>query len=153
MTGFLAGAVAASFTGKLADRYGRRAACLAFCVIYSLSCLALLTDDIAILFIGRILGGVATTLMYSVFESWMVTEYNALFPDEPGSTLSSIFSTMTTLNSIVAIFAGIVAEWVTDAIGTEKAPFMTAVGCLALAFLAISKNWVLLYKPYKSWLC
>jgi hypothetical protein len=74
----------------------------------------------------------------------MVTEYNVLFPDEPGSTLSGIFSTMTTLNSIVAIFAGIVAEWVTDAIGTEKAPFMTAVGCLALAFFAISKNWVFL---------
>ncbi|TVY80369.1 Molybdate-anion transporter [Lachnellula suecica] len=141
MTGFLAGAVAASFTGKLADRYGRRAACLAFCVIYSLSCLSLLTNDIAILFLGRILGGVSTTLMYSVFESWMVTEFNVLFPGDSGSALSGIFSIMTTLNSVVAIFAGIVAEWVTDVTGTEKAPFITAVGCLAFAFFAISKSW------------
>jgi MFS transporter, MFS domain-containing protein family, molybdate-anion transporter len=146
MTGFLAGAVSASFTGKLADRYGRRAACLAFCVIYSLSCLTLLTNDIAILFLGRVLGGVSTTLMYSVFESWMVTEFNTLFPDAPGSTLSGIFSTMTTLNSVVAIFAGIVAEWVADLSGTEKAPFMTAVGCLIAAFLAISKGWVIFHR-------
>ncbi|KAH6665715.1 hypothetical protein B0J14DRAFT_660414 [Halenospora varia] len=141
MTGFLAGAVSASFTGKLADRYGRRLACLAFCVIYSLSCLTLLTNDIAILFVGRMLGGISATLMYSVFESWMVTEYNFLFPDEPGSTLSSVFSIMTTLNSVVAILAGIVAEWVTDLTGTEKAPFMTSVGCLVLAFLAITNHW------------
>ncbi|PMD29534.1 DUF791-domain-containing protein [Hyaloscypha variabilis F] len=141
MTGFLAGAVSASFTGNLADQYGRRLACLAFCVIYSLSCLTLLTDDIAILFIGRMLGGVSTTLMYSVFESWMVTEFNKQFPDEPGSTLSGIFSTMTTLNSVVAILAGVVAEWVTDFTGTEKAPFMTAVACLMLAFAAINSQW------------
>jgi len=146
MTGFLAGAISASFTGKIADRYGRRAACLAFCVIYSLSCLTLLTDDIAILFLGRVLGGVSTTLMYSVFESWMVTEFNALFPDAPGSTLSGIFSTMTTLNSVVAIVAGIIAEWITDVTRTEKAPFMAAVGCLMAAFIAISNNWVIFHR-------
>jgi MFS family permease len=142
MTGFLAGAVSASFTGNLADRYGRRLACLVFCVIYSLSCLTLLSDDIVILFIGRMLGGVSTTLMYSVFESWMVTEFNKQFPDEPGSTLSGIFSIMTTLNTVVAIIAGVLAEWVTDFTGTEKAPFMTAVACLMLAFAAINSQWV-----------
>lgn len=72
----------------------------------------------------------------------MVTEYNQLFPDEPGSTLSGIFSTMTTLNSVVAILAGVIAEWVNDLVGTEKAPFMTAVAVLATAFVAISQNWV-----------
>ena len=151
MTGFLAGAVSASFTGTLADRYGRRLACMAFCVIYSLSCLTLLTDDIAILFIGRMLGGISTTLMYSVFESWMVTEYNKQFPDEPGSTLSGIFSIMTTLNTVVAVVAGVIAEWVTDFTGTEKAPFMTAVACLMLAFVAIQNHWVRNSVPVAFW--
>ncbi|CAG8961757.1 hypothetical protein HYFRA_00006300 [Hymenoscyphus fraxineus] len=141
MTGFLAGGVSASFIGKLADKYGRRMACLVFCVLYSLSCLTLVTDDILILFLGRALGGVSTTLMYTVFESWMVTEYNKLFPDEPGSTLSGIFSIMTTLNSVVAITAGVIAEWAADLTGTQKAPFMTAVGCLIAAFFMISSNW------------
>jgi MFS family permease len=101
-----------------------------------------LADDIVTLFIGRMLGGVSTTLMYSVFESWMVTEFNKQFPDEPGSTLSGIFSIMTTLNTVVAIIAGVLAEWVTDLTGTEKAPFMTAVACLMLAFAAINRQWV-----------
>ena len=72
----------------------------------------------------------------------MVTEFNKQFPDEPGSTLSGIFSTMTTLNTVVAILAGVVAEWVTDFTGTEKAPFMAAVACLMLAFAAIKSQWV-----------
>jgi MFS family permease len=142
MTGFLAAAISASFTGKLADKYGRKLACLAFCATYSLSCLTLQSNDLIILFMGRALGGVSTTLMYSVFESWMVTEYNVQFPDAPDSTLSGIFSTMTTLNSVVAILAGVIAEWVTDLTGTEKAPFMTAILCLVIAAAAIWKNWV-----------
>ncbi|RDL38672.1 MFS general substrate transporter [Venustampulla echinocandica] len=141
MTGFIAGAVSASFTGKLADRFGRRLACLAFCVIYSLSCLVLFSNDIIVLFVGRALGGVSTTILYSCFESWMVTEYNVLFPDEPPSTLSGIFSTMTTLNSVVAVLSGILAEWFADLAGTQKAPFMSAIGCLALAFMIMWKNW------------
>jgi hypothetical protein len=72
----------------------------------------------------------------------MVTEFNKQFPDEPGSTLSGIFSIMTTLNTVVAIIAGVLAEWVTDFTGTEKAPFMTAVACLMLAFAAINSQWV-----------
>lgn len=148
MTGFIAGAVSASFTGKLADRYGRRLACLVFCVLYSLSCVVLFSNDIIVLFVGRALGGASTTILYSCFESWMVTEYNVLFPDEPASTLSGIFSTMTTLNSVVAVLAGILAEWFADLAGTQKAPFMSAIGCLALAFMAIWKNWVSINLQY-----
>ena len=65
-----------------------------------------------------------------------------MFPDAPDSVLSGIFSTMTTLNSVVAILAGVIAEWVVDLTGTEKAPFMTAIICLMLAAAAIWKNWV-----------
>lgn len=107
-----------------------------------MSALTLLADNIVILFLGRILGGVSATLLYSVFESWMVTEFNRLLPDEPGSTMSDIFSTLTTLNTIVAVAAGILAEWVVRMTGTAKAPFMTSIIFLALAFGAISKNWV-----------
>ncbi|KAK0103158.1 hypothetical protein ONS96_005767 [Cadophora gregata f. sp. sojae] len=141
MAGFLAAAISASFMGKLADIYGRKLACLTFCVLYSLSCLSLLADHIAILVIGRILGGASTTLMYSVFESWMVTEFNKRFPDEAGSTLHGIFSTMTALNSVVAIAAGVVAESATDLVGTQKTPFMVSIAVLMSAFVAISHFW------------
>lgn len=142
MVGFLSGGVSASFAGSFADRFGRKSACLAYCVIYSLSCFTLLTDQIILLFVGRLLGGVSATLLYSVFESWLVAEFNLLAVEEHNSTLSGIFSMMTTLNSVVAIVAGIMAEWLVGVTGTAKAPFMAAVACLALAFVVISKNWV-----------
>ena len=143
MVGFLSGGISASFAGTFADRFGRKAACLAYCVIYSCSCLTLLTDRIEILFLGRILGGISGTLLYSVFESWLVAEFNKLMVDDDGgSSLGGIFSTMTTLNSFVAIVAGIVAGWLVDHVGTAKAPFMASMGCMAIAFVVIANTWV-----------
>ncbi|KAJ4290978.1 hypothetical protein N0V90_010174 [Kalmusia sp. IMI 367209] len=142
MVGFLSGGISASFAGTFADRFGRKAACLAYCVIYSWSCLTLLTDQISILFLGRILGGISGTLLYSVFESWLVAEFNKLMvDDDEGSSLAGIFSMMTTLNSFVAIVAGIVAGWLVDHAGTAKAPFMASLACMSIAFVVISKTW------------
>ncbi|RDW78494.1 hypothetical protein BP5796_06346 [Coleophoma crateriformis] len=140
-TGFLAAAISASFIGSLADRYGRRAACLTFCVTYSVSCFTVLFDDIIILFLGRMLGGLSTTLMYSVFESWMVTEYHRQHLDDAGGSLSELFGIMTALNSVIAILAGLFAQFMSDFTGTQAAPFMTAVVCLVSAFLLISRRW------------
>lgn len=142
MIGFLSGGISASFAGAFADKFGRKAACLAYCVIYSLSCLTLLSDRVPVLFLGRVLGGICGTLLYSVYESWLVAEFNKLMLDEPGSILGGIFSLNTTLNSVVAIVAGIAAEWMVRFFGTAKAPFMAAIVCLSIAFLAISKTWV-----------
>jgi len=130
-TGFLAAAISASFVGSLADKHGRKLGCLAF-----------LFDNIIILFAGRIMGGISTTLMYSVFESWMVTEYHRQHLDGAGGSLSEIFGVMTTLNGVVAITSGLFAEAITDFARTQSAPFMTAIVCLATAFLFISKYWV-----------
>jgi MFS family permease len=142
MVGFLSGGISASFAGIFADRFGRKAACLAYCVIYSLSFLTLLTDNIVVLFLGRVLGGVSGTLLYSVFESWLVAEFNGLLlNDQSGSILSGIFSKMTMLNSVVAIIAGVFAEWLVRTMGTAKAPFMASMVLLALAFVTISKTW------------
>ncbi|KAL5416897.1 hypothetical protein PMIN04_007960 [Paraphaeosphaeria minitans] len=141
MVGFLSGGISASFAGTIADRWGRKAGCLAYCVIYSCSCLTLLTDRIEVLFLGRILGGISGTLLYSVFESWLVAEYSKLMVDDEGSALGGIFSMMTTLNSFVAIVAGIFAGWLVDHIGTAKAPFMASLACMTVAFVAISNTW------------
>ena len=141
-TGFLAAALSATFVGSLADCYGRRTACRFFCMAYSASCITILFDDILILFSGRILGGLSTTLMYSVFESWLVTEYHRQHLDDAGGSLNDMFGIMTTLNSVVAVIAGLFAQGVSDFTGTQKAPFMTAVVCLVLAFLSISRQWV-----------
>jgi MFS family permease len=140
LIGFVSAGISASFAGTFADRYGRRTACLAYCVLYSFSSFTLLADDIRILFLGRVLGGICGTLLWTVFESWLVAEFNQLKLEDTGSVLGGIFSAMTILNSLVAIF--ILAEGLVGLIGTAKAPFMASIGCLSLAFVAISKFWV-----------
>ena len=142
MIGFVSAGVSASFAGTFADRYGRRTACLAFCVIYSLSCTTLFTNNLSILFLGRVLGGVSGTLLWSVFESWMVAEFNQLMLQDADPILSGIFSTMTTANTCVAIVAGILAEWLVRSAGTAEAPFLASIACLAVAFVAILRCWV-----------
>ncbi|TVY37582.1 Molybdate-anion transporter, partial [Lachnellula cervina] len=139
-TGFLAAAISASFVGSLADRYGRRSACLFFCVAYAMSCFTVLFDSIYILFAGRILGGLSTTLLWSVIESWMVTEFHRQHLEEAGS-LSDIFGIMTTSNGLVAILAGLFAQLIANLTKTQAAPFMAAVVLLILAFGFISSRW------------
>jgi hypothetical protein len=117
----------------LADKYGRRLACLVFCGTYAVSCLTKISNDVIILFIGKLLGVLSTTLMYSVFESWMVTEYYAQHL-ESSMSLSAMFGTMITLNSIVAILLGALGENLVAATGTKVSPFMAAIVCLGLAF-------------------
>jgi len=104
--------------------------------------MTVLFDSVAILFFGRILGGLSTTLMYTVFESWMVTEYHRQHLDEAGGSLGDTLGIIQTLNSIVAILAGLFAQGVADLSGTQAAPFMAAVVSLVLASGLISKRWV-----------
>lgn len=61
-----------------------------------------------ILLIGRILGGISTSLLFSSFESWMVSEHQKKkFPEE---LLNDTFAIASWGNGIVAIIAGILAQ-------------------------------------------
>lgn len=141
-TGFLSGGISAYFVGQFADRYGRKIACLVFCVTYSFSCFSTLVPLVPVLFLGRVLGGLSTSLMFSAFESWMVTEYHKRHLDKAGTSLSSMFGIMTTLNSVVAILAGVSSEWLVQITHTKRAPFMASAGLLIVAFWIILGCWV-----------
>ncbi len=149
LTGFGSAALSATFVGSLADRYGRRFSSLAFCVIYSLSCLSTLRNDLVVLFGGRMLGGLATTMMYSVVESWMVTEHNNRRLNQSSLSLSSMFGLMTTLNSAVAIAAGIAGQLVVTYTKTKMAPFLLAVVTLSMAAWLMLTKWV--SRSFEPW--
>jgi MFS transporter, MFS domain-containing protein family, molybdate-anion transporter len=140
MTGFVTAGITASFVGSLADQYGRKAGCLAFCLTYGLSSLSVLSDDTFTLFTGRALGGFSTTLLYSVFETWMIAEYHRR--DLSSSlSLGSMFSFSVTLSSIVAILSGVLGEAIVGYTDTTTSPFMAAFVCLVIAFISIYYLW------------
>ncbi|KAI8621302.1 hypothetical protein BC830DRAFT_1058371 [Chytriomyces sp. MP71] len=138
VSGFLSSAIFGTVIGSLADSYGRKKVCLLFAVTYSLSCLSTLSHSFAILFLGRILGGISTSLISSTFESWMVSEHNARgFTQQQ---LSDTFGYATFLNGMVAILAGMLANWAVDAYGLTG-PFMLAVLDFVLASGIVYATW------------
>jgi MFS transporter, MFS domain-containing protein family, molybdate-anion transporter len=140
--GFISGAASASFAGGLADRFGRKRACLLYCGLYVLTCLTMFSDNLLILCIGRLCGGVCTTLLFSVFETWMISEYHGRNLQGSGLEISSVFGNMTTLSCIVAIVSGIAGDLLVQVSGTRTWPFMAAVFCCLGAAYLITRTWV-----------
>ena len=63
-----------TFIGSLADRFGRKRVCLVYVAVYIVSCVTKHVNSYSVLMVGRLLGGVATSLLYSVFDAWMINE-------------------------------------------------------------------------------
>ncbi|EZF12132.1 hypothetical protein H112_06761 [Trichophyton rubrum D6] len=141
-TGFISGAFSASFVGKLADRFGRRKACLAFCVIYSLSCIVTVSSsNVLILFLGRVLGGIGTTLLFTVFEAWLVAEFHHKKAASDSTELNQLLGTMTVLSGMVAVLSGLLSNYLVSITGSRRAPFLASPVCLLLASLLILGTW------------
>jgi hypothetical protein len=51
---------------------GRKKAALLYVILYVLSCATKHSPDYWVLMFGRFLGGIATSLLFSAFESWVV---------------------------------------------------------------------------------
>ncbi|KAK4232495.1 major facilitator superfamily transporter [Podospora fimiseda] len=144
-TGFLSGAASGTIIGFYADKYGRKKACLLFCPIYALSCILTTIPSLTTLFLGRILGGIGTSLLFSVFESWLVADLKSKkISDEQ---LSKTFGVMSTLNSLVAIASGVISEWLVTYTETKKSPFLLSAFLLLPATIIISTTWKENYAP------
>ncbi|CAO3598584.1 unnamed protein product [Absidia cylindrospora] len=138
LTGFLSGAFAGTALGSMADSWGRRKVCLLFCITtISALCLRLI-NMYPILIISHILSGASTALMYSVFESWYVSEHATR--GYPVDWRSRTFATSTFLNGFVAIIAGLVANQLVDLWGLG-APYVFAMVLLGFAGFMISTTW------------
>lgn len=71
IVGFGVSLVGGAFVGSAADRYGRKKVCIFFGIIYGLSCIVKHWKALHMLLIGRFLGGLATSILFSVFETWV----------------------------------------------------------------------------------
>ena len=101
--------------GSVADRYGRRTNCILYGILYGAACITKHFGNFWILMIGRVLGGTATSILYSAFESWLVYEHHKRGFDS--ASLGNIFSVGVLGNSVVAILAGLVAQKFADSFG------------------------------------
>lgn len=138
IAGFGSSLIFGTFVGSLADKYGRKRSCILFGITYGLSCMTKHSSEYNTLLFGRVLGGLATSILFSSFESWMVHQHHdASYPEE---WLALTFSTATAGNGIVAIGAGVVASIVRDNFGAV-APFDTSLILLAIGTLVIMAKW------------
>ncbi|PSS05236.1 hypothetical protein BD289DRAFT_457564 [Coniella lustricola] len=152
-TAYTSAAVSALATGFLADRYGRRKACLAQCLVHSAACLTVVFGgrNLPILFLGRVLAGTALTLLWTVFEGWMVTEWNARGLDECNETgtgnigggggggLCQMFGIMTTANCMTAIVGGVVGHALVSSFGSKLWPFGLGIVRMILRLLTCAR--------------
>jgi len=95
--------------GMVADVWGRKRCCILYCLLYAASCLTKHVDSFWVLMVGRILAGIATSIIFSAFESWMVADFSK-HREFPQSLLTYMFAMMYFGNYCVAIIAGFAAE-------------------------------------------
>lgn len=108
VAGFGSSMVFGSFVGGMADWGGRRRFIVIFAITYAASCLTKHFKDFNILMLGRLLGGVATSLLFSVFEAWLIRSHADAKLSKP--FLSKSFAYAQYGNSVIAIIAGLVAN-------------------------------------------
>lgn len=129
-TAYASAAFSALGVGFLADMFGRRKACLVQCVFHMGACLTVAFGGrcLPVLFVGRVFAGVALTLLWTVFESWMVTEWNARGLEHEGEgRMSDMFGLMTLWNCACAILGGVVCHCMVSVLGSKMWPFGTAI--------------------------
>ncbi|KAJ1632351.1 hypothetical protein T492DRAFT_591178 [Pavlovales sp. CCMP2436] len=150
--GFGSSMVFGTFAGAAADRIGRKTCGLLYAVLYILSCMTKHYKDYSMLMLGRVLGGVATSLLFSTFESWLVCEHNARGYDS--AWIGDTFSLAYFGNSVAAILAGVLAEMAASAkpltpsaegstvhFGGFTAPFDLSIAVLVLLLGALLILW------------
>lgn len=76
IVGFGTSGIIGAFAGQFADKYGRRLSCYVYCVAYIISCLTKHSSNFHFLLLGRLTGGLATSILFSSFEAWLVSEHN-----------------------------------------------------------------------------
>ncbi|XP_078166874.1 uncharacterized protein LOC144561694 [Carex rostrata] len=141
IAGFGSSMLFGTIVGSLADKQGRKRASITYCITYILSCITKHSPQYKVLMVGRILGGIATSLLFSAFESWLVAEHNKRSFDP--QWLSLTFSKAIFLgNGLVAIISGLFANLLTDNLGFGPvAPFDAAACFLAIGMVIIMSSW------------
>lgn len=118
-----------------------------------LSCLMKHFKSYWILMLGRLIGGTATSILCSGFETWLVSEHMTKNKFSSG-LLGYMFGLMYTTMYIVAIFSGLLSQWVSGKTiltpisegsiihtGGFLAPFQVSMVCAIFGYCMIAFLW------------
>jgi len=153
VTGFGASMLFGTFVGSSIDTIGRKLGCQLYCLLYIVACMSKHFGNLPALLLGRLAGGVATSLLFSAFESWLIGE--DAWRSTGTQRLGRIFALMWFGSSVVAILAGKAGDAVagllpfTAVAGTLNfhyggviAPFDLAALLLVLGLALLSTTWM-----------
>lgn len=104
-----------------------------------MSCVCISIPVVPILFFGRLLGGFSTSILFSSFESWLISSANTA--SLPSADLSNIMGRATLINGIVATSAGVVSNQLVSLTQNFVAPFFASACLLVLAWFVIRRQW------------
>lgn len=137
ITGTLSNSLFGTITGALADIYGRKMLCISYGILYSGCCFTKLFGNFQLLLLGRTLGGVSTSILYSAFDSWYINEHINYY-QLPNEWLSNTFAKATFFNASLAIFAGILSYLLVNVLEFGPvAPFIAAIPFLIITSIYV----------------
>lgn len=136
--GFITGALTAPITGPLIDRFGRKKSALLYCALEVGINMLEQFPFLSGLIVSRVVGGITTNLLSTVFETWLDTEYrNRGFAEEDYETL---MRDSVVVSNLAAIASGYLAHILAESFG-NTGPFEGAVTCTVVAFAVIFFLW------------
>jgi MFS family permease len=136
--GFVTGAVTTPITGPLIDKFGRKKSALLYCVLEIGINMLEQYPFLSGLIVSRMVGGVTTNLLSSVFETWLDTEYRMRGFDEKKYEI--IMRDSVVVSNMAAIASGYFAHVMAERFG-PVGPFQGAVSCTGLALVVVMCLW------------
>jgi MFS family permease len=136
--GFITGAVTTPLTGSIVDKFGRKTSALWYCILeISINQLEQY-PFLAGLIVSRMVGGITTNLLSTVFEAWLDTEYRKR--ELPEEKYEVIMRDSVIVSNLAAIASGWLAHILAESYG-PVGPFKGAVSCTTVALVVVASIW------------
>ena len=136
--GFLTGAVTAPITGPLVDKFGRKRSALLYCALEMFINMLEQYPFLVGLVASRMIGGITTNLLSSVFETWLDTEYRKRGFDQ--EKYEVLMRDSLVVKNLAAIASGYLAHILAEQFG-PVGPFEGAVSCTGIALVVVALVW------------
>jgi len=113
LSGFLSSLFAGFFVGSIIDKYGRKRGVMLHLILNTLQSVVINFKDFRVLFLGRLISGVATSFLATAYECWMVSEHwTSGFPEEwLGDTFAAFTFGMGAAAALSGVFAGFLVDY------------------------------------------